>query len=235
MTVRLRLTAVGFALLIPALVVARWTAVLGSPLAPLALPGRVGPWTPTEEHELGPEILAQIEPDAHRLASYEARGRSPIWFYIGLYAGRGGKGGHSPEVCYPAQGWEILSTHSVELSVGNAEVLRAPLLKVHRGPLREAVLYWFQPAERWPADWAAEELLRIADAVAGRPQYAFVRLSTPWDGGPDAVHDLSEFAAEIAPAIRRAVELAPLPSAEAPGSQVQLRSAVIPPNRSGPL
>jgi hypothetical protein len=47
--------------------------------------------------------------------------------------------------------------------------------------------------------------MRIVDAVLGRPQYAFVRLSAPRDAGPDAARDLAEFAKRIAWPVRVAV------------------------------
>ena len=133
-------------------------------------------------------------------------GRTPIWLYVGIYTGRAGygKGAHDPEVCYPAQGWEIIGSWPLEISVGDSATLLIRQLEVHLGIHRETVLYWFQPSERWPSGAAAEQLLQILDAVAGRPQHAFVRLSGP--SGATAVRDLAEFAAGIAPAIRSAVE-----------------------------
>ncbi len=211
MRVRLRLVAVVLALLVPALVLARWTLAAGAPgepISPPSLPSRVGEWTATSEQTLDAEVLTLIEPAAYLVRLYEAPARAPIWLYMGVYAGRAGTGtgAHHPEVCYPAQGWEVLKSQALALPLGGAQELRAQQLSFHRGGAREAVLYWFQPAERWPLDAGAEELLRMLDAVAGRPQYAFVRLSARSDGSPAAADDLAEFAVGIAPAIRGVVE-----------------------------
>jgi hypothetical protein len=67
------------------------------------------------------------------------------------------------------------------------------------------VLYWFQPAGRWPLGAALEQLARVLDALAGRPQYAFVRLSAPADARFDGAGDLAEFAARVARPIRAAL------------------------------
>ena len=211
MTVKLRLAAVALTLLIPALVVGRWTLATGAtarPVAPPPLPRQVGPWTLSAAQEFEAEVLSVIEPDAYLMRLYEAPQRSPIWLYVGLYAGRAGygKGAHDPEACYPAHGWEVLGSRSIELPLADARSLRSRLLDFHKENLKEVVLYWFQPAGRWPTRAAAEELLRIFDAAAGRPQYAFVRLSAASDGNPGVSRDLAEFAAEIAPAVRTAVE-----------------------------
>ena len=211
MSVRRRLAAVVISLLIPALVLAQWQATARAPVQEIArpsLPLQVGSWTATAEDDLPDEVLAIVEPDAYLMRRYEAPGRTPIWIYVGVYAGRAGygKGAHDPEVCYPAQGWEIQHSRLLDVPVSDSGTLRTKLLDVHLETRSEAVLYWFQPAKRWPGWLALEELLRVSDAIAGRPQYAFVRLSGPSDTSPTAATDLAEFAAEIAPAIRTAVE-----------------------------
>jgi EpsI family protein len=154
-------------------------------------------------------VLDLIEPDTYVLRYYEAEGRTPIWLYVGLYAGRAGsgKGAHHPEACYPAHGWEILHSRAAALPLGDGETLHAQQLEFHQGNAREAVIYWFQPHGRWPSGAAAEQLLRIVDSFAGHSQYAFVRLSARIDGEPGAAaRDIEAFASQVAPHIRRAVE-----------------------------
>jgi EpsI family protein len=168
------------------------------------LPREVGPWHATRQSRLADDVLAMIDPDSHLMQLYEAPGRTPIWLYLGAYAGRAsyGKGAHDPEVCYPAQGWEILRSEWFAVPLGSSATLRTKRLEAHRGSAKEVVLYWFQPAKRWPAPDVGEQLMRVVDAVSGRPQYAFVRLSGPTDGGSTATRDLAEFAERIALPIR---------------------------------
>jgi len=211
MSARFRLAAVAIALLLPTLVLGRWLLVTRSSrpaVSPLSLPTEVGPWRARGESLLGAEVLAQIDPTAYLMRRYEAPGRTPIWLYVGVYAGRAGyaKGAHDPEVCYPAQGWEILQSELFDVPLVDGETLVTRRLEAHLGLTKESVLYWFQPAKRWPAQAAAEQLLRVLDAARGRPQYAFVRLSGPTDGGPTAARDLGEFAAEIAASVRAVVD-----------------------------
>lgn len=216
MRVKLRLAAVTFALLVPALILGRWSLGAGEPgsILPPSLPGRVGEWTVTLEQTLDAEVLAIIEPDAYLQRRYEAPDRPPIWLYVGVYAGRAGsgKGAHNPEACYPAQGWEIEHSQAAALPLGEGNELHLQQLIFRRGLAREAVLYWFQPARRWPVNMAAEQLLRILDALGGRPQYAFVRLSAPATETPGS--DLAEFAVAIAPAIRSLVDRVGTPALE---------------------
>jgi EpsI family protein len=216
MRVKLRLTAVPFALLLPALILGRWSLGTGEPpsVPPPSLPSRIGAWTATLEQTLEAEVLAQIEPDAYRVQLYEAPDRPPIWLYVGVYAGRAGSGksAHDPEVCYPAQGWEIEHSQAAVIPLEDGQDLHAQRLRFRRGLEREAVLYWFQPARRWPVSGGIEQLLRIRDALEGRPQYAFVRLSAP--STETSGSDLAEFAVEIAPAIRSLVDGVGTPALE---------------------
>ena len=211
MSARIRLAAVAVALLLPALVLGRWLVVTraAAPVVPIpALPTEVGPWRAVAEDRLDAEVLAMIEPDAYLMRRYEAPGRTPLWLYVALYAGRAGygKGAHDPEVCYPAQGWEILQSDLFDVPLADGDMLLTRHLETHQGLAKESVLYWFQPARRWPARAAREQLLRVLDASRGQPQYAFVRISGPSDGGPTAVRDLAEFTAQIAASIRTAVD-----------------------------
>ena len=211
MSSRLLLIATLAALLLPGALLARWMLVTDTPAQFLEvpdLPDEIGPWRVTDQRRLEADVLAIIEPDTYLMQQYTAPGRTAIWIYLGVYAGRAGygKSAHEPEVCYPAQGWEILRSESFDVPLADSETLRTKRLEAHLGPLKEAVLYWFQPAARWPAPEAGEELLRVVDAVNGRPQYAFVRLSGPSDGSDAAARDLAEFAALVAFPIRAYVE-----------------------------
>jgi EpsI family protein len=210
---KLRLACVTAALLLPACLLAAWVgagSLESDPLPAASLPRQLGPWVATEDRRLDEASLEIVAPDAHLLRLYEAPGRSPVWIYLGLYASRGSykKAAHDPEVCYPAQGWEVVGSRSVSIDLDGADpqILRAKLLDAHHGLDREAVLYWFQPAGRWPAVGAVEEILRVGDAVNGTSQYAFVRLSTPYGDDASAAHDLLEFARLLAPSVRARVD-----------------------------
>jgi len=99
-----------------------------------------------------------------------------------------------------------MRSESFGVPLADSVLLRTKRLEAHQGSAKEAVLYWFQPARRWPVPGVGEQLMRIVDAVSGYPQYAFVRLSGPTDGGEVANRDLAEFAARIALPIRDFVD-----------------------------
>lgn len=211
MSRRRLLVATLIAMLLPASLLVHWMRIDASEtqfVETPPMPQAVGPWRATRQSRLPDDVLEMIDPDSYLMQLYEAPGRTPIWLYLGVYAGRAsyGKSAHDPEVCYPAQGWEIMQSESFEVPLGDSALLRTKHLEAHQGSAKEAVLYWFQPARRWPAPDAGEQLMRIVDAVRGYPQYAFVRLSGPTDGGPMATRDLADFAAGIALPIREFVD-----------------------------
>jgi len=207
----LRLAAAATAFLLPALVLAQWNTAgdAGTDSKTSArLAQTLGSWQADADVALESDVLALIEPDAYLMRRYQAPGLTPAWIYAGIYRGRANyiKSAHEPEVCYPAQGWEIVHSQSQQIGVSTTESFPATLLHVQRGNEKEVVLYWFQPARRWPERGALEQLFRVFDAVVGRPEYAFVRLSAPAAPGEDSTRDLLELAGEAADEIRRMVE-----------------------------
>jgi EpsI family protein len=134
-----------------------------------------------------------------------------VWVYVALYAGgEAGGGAHDPAVCYPAQGWEATPAVEAELPADAGPKPVVKLLSATQGGREELVLYWFQPAGRWPSRGTSELLLRMLDRFHGSGQYAFVRLSTPIDrfGGVTreaAEQRLTRVAGDLAPWVRRVV------------------------------
>ncbi len=210
MNLRARLVLALLAAALPAATLASWTWSSSRAVTleqKLSVPLQAGPWQLDKESQLEADVLEMIQPLAYVMRRYQAPGRTPIWLYVGIYAGRAGQvGAHNPNVCYPAQGWEVLETESARIPVTDADEIAAQLLYAHKGRRTESVYYWFQPAGRWPAHGASEQILRMFDAVAGRPQYAFVRVSGAGLNTEAAVADRTEFSGEIGPAIRSEIE-----------------------------
>lgn len=213
MSARLRLMAVAASLLVPGLALARWMTSAGARGAEVrapALEAQLGSWSYRQETQLSADHFAMLEPDAYLWRLYTAPSGGGIWVYAALYGGRAGydAGAHDPEVCYPAQGWEILGARTASLPMPDGGRIVAKLLDAHQGAVSQKVLYWFQPAGRWPAAASLEQLARVGDAIAGRPQYAFVRLAATAEpgGGPRVEAELLDLAARVAWPIRAALE-----------------------------
>ena len=93
-----------------------------------------------------------------------------------------GDGIHSPEVCLPGGGWEIvtIAPHEIDMSAtpyGKFEVLRAIIRK---GTNDQLVYYWFdQRGRRMTNDYLAKIMVVWDSLRTGRTHGALVRYSTP--------------------------------------------------------
>ena len=197
-------------LALPVLILARWQATPIQTISKdyVALPDRIGEWRGGEYATFEEKVLAMIRPDSYLMRRYDAPGRTPLSVYVALYAGRAGHAfeAHDPRVCFPARGWEIVENESEQLRVTGSKGPIVTSLDAHHGADREKVLFWFQPANRWPHSTVGEEFLRILDALSGSPQYAFVRISAKSSGLGRAERDVQEFAQLVARHVRSAVE-----------------------------
>ena len=85
MRVRLRLAGVVVGLLLPGLVLGRWTLAVATERlaeASIALPSQLGPWIAASEEKLGDWVLAMIEPDAYLMRTYVREGTAPVSIYV---------------------------------------------------------------------------------------------------------------------------------------------------------
>ena len=172
------------------------------------IPQEIGSWTRTGESRFDDTDLRLVRPDEYKLWRYSGPQGSPIFVYIALYRGLGDYGAHSPESCYPSQGWEVSRSRTEVLPVSPDGVLRVRIIEAERAGQKELVLFWFQHAERWPLSAGLEQLVRVYDTIRGQPQYAFIRLSVPILGDADYQHALESLASALAPTVRHVLEKA---------------------------
>src|SRR5262245_59075442 len=101
-----------------------WTLQLRPALAvdvqPLAeLPARVGSWRVAEDIPIEPAIESELDADLNLHRMYVWPASPPIWLYVGYYGtDRGGRPEHTPQFCYPSQGWVIASERVLEVTPG---------------------------------------------------------------------------------------------------------------------
>jgi EpsI family protein len=174
------------------------------------IPARLGEFSVDRDDTLPDDVRAMLSPAAYLFRLYARADGAPVWAYVAFYDGVGASGAHDPQICYPAQGWDVVGLDDRALELPTGDQLHAHFLAATQGASEELVLYWFQPPERWPAAPRVEPWLRAVDGLAGRSRYAFVRLSTRVtpsapDSVPAAEEELGALARELAAPVRAAV------------------------------
>jgi EpsI family protein len=166
-----------------------------------ALPEQIGVWR-GEDVPLRPEEQAILRADFNLQRAYTHAFADPIWLYVGYYGtDRGGRTEHTPEVCYPANGWQILQKRA--LTVDPHRGLRANEYVAEFEGETELVLFWYRSRSRTGMlGWIGQALDRVTGRLfEGRADGALVRISTRFIGGDEifARTRLIEFASELDP------------------------------------
>lgn len=145
-------------------------------------PARLGDWTGAT-YTLEPEVAKTLGATDYVNAVYrDVNEAQPVQFFSAWYHSQTeGQGIHSPEVCLPADGWEIFSiaNHKVSLPTtvyGDFVVNRAI---IEKGLERQLVYYWFeQRGQRMTNDFAAKISVLKDGITRGRTDGALVRFVT---------------------------------------------------------
>ena len=159
-----------------------------------ALPGWTSVLAPVSN-----DALKVLKPTDYLSRNYTraADGRQ-VNVYVG-YHGKQPRGGaiHSPRLCLPANGWQIISLDRVPMpGRGDVEVNR---MVVGHGRDRQLVYYWYQGRGHIAASEYTSFLRRTLDvAIQRRSDEALVRFGT---SGNDAAAEraLAEIIEQVAP------------------------------------
>lgn len=163
--------------------------------------GRTSSLEPQIEHFLG--LTDYVLSDYTRA---DARG---VNLYVAYYASqRKGVSPHSPQVCIPGAGWQIVDFERTSY-VDPERGISMPLNRVMiaRGGQKQIVYYWFEQRGRRVANEYSSKWQLLADAVyLNRTDGALVRLTTPLYPGEteqDGDKRLRGFTREFLPEITR--------------------------------
>ncbi len=129
--------------------------------------------------QLVPDLQAGVGATDTLVARLVDAQRDPLNLFIAYYDHQeSGQSPHSPKVCMPGGGWEIMDTRRIRLRIDGRDrpVNRVRIVK---GNTTLLVYYWYYGRGKWLAnEWRMKwELFR--DAITGRhTNNALVRLST---------------------------------------------------------
>lgn len=147
------------------------------------LPSELAGWRAVDI-PMDQDVADMLRADANIQRAYVHTLGYVVFVYVGYYGtARGGTPEHTPEMCYPAQGWKVVQSMSVDL--GGESGLAAREFLVEKNGERRLVHFWYRTEDktgiqstaalRWRHFWS-----RLA---AGRGDGALVRLDTPIEYG----------------------------------------------------
>lgn len=177
-------------------------------------PSRLGDWSGTLS-SLSPAVEQGLGVDDYILSDYDRPDGAPVNLYVAYYASqRKGASPHSPIVCMPGGGWQIIQFDRT--AVPNSEAGgQSPINRavIERGRIKQLVYYWFVQRGRPVANEYWSKWYLFTDAIfKNRTDGALVRLTTPLaPGEPEQEADarLQSFLRELNP---RLTQFLPPPS-----------------------
>jgi exosortase D (VPLPA-CTERM-specific) len=141
------------------------------------------------------------------LSDYANAGGRIVNLYVAYYASqRSGISPHSPSVCIPANGWQIIDLERITFDGGDSKV-SLPLNRVviGKGLSKQLVYYWFDERGMQIANEYISKLYLLRDAILkNRTDGALVRLTTPiYPGEAEAEADkrLQKFTNVVVPTL----------------------------------
>lgn len=86
---------------------------------------------------------------------------------------------HRPEMCYPAQGWEIISKSYTTVPYGGKDV-QAVRVVAQKNDEKDVIIYWFASGRKVEASFVKQQLWMALDRLQTRKYgWAFIRISSP--------------------------------------------------------
>lgn len=175
---------------------------LGEHIAPkwTAIPYQLNEWTGNDG--AFDSAYGSDPADSSLLRIYTNSSTEPIIAYVGFYHNLAKyMEFHNPEICYPAQGWTLLSSGQAADSIHSRGEFRPEIAVVEKNGQRRLVVWWYYAGAR-----AFENRIRYAAAVlalaslGGRRDGAMVRLETRVSGSEEAAMSrLRDFEARFLP------------------------------------
>jgi len=151
-----------------------------------------------------------IDPaDSSLVRRFQNGDKTPIILYVGFYGDLGSvMQFHSPEICYPSQGWSILRLGYSPSFVYRKRSLRPQEAVVEKDGSRRLVIWWYSAGSS-----AFENRIRYVYAtlmlgsISGRTDGSLVRIEAPFgkDSEEEARKRVLEFQSRIVPKLDKAL------------------------------
>ena len=158
-------------------------------------------WKTVERQTISPPLLDKLRPSSYLARTYRRDDRS-LGLFIAYYAQqRSGETMHSPRVCLPGNGWEIVKQERATIQIhGQSQSVNR--YHIQKSGIHMLVFYWYQSPNHIIADEFVGKGLLIKDAVLGRSTAGtIVRIILPDD--TTGLREGAEFARALIPQVQR--------------------------------
>ncbi len=166
---------------------------------PMSVPGYEGKEMPYPEWL--PEELGARE---FFIRQYDNQQGTSISLYAAYFDARYGGTGHNPDVCYPAQGWEIIerSPGAVQAEGKTIEFTR---MLIQKGLAKQLVLFYFQTGDRIVPELSLYRLTAMVQGIVyNKIGGAIVLISAPIHGTVEETYaQETEFLRIVGPMLER--------------------------------
>lgn len=146
-----------------------------------SFPLLVGQWQGKPD-TLSQEVLKTLDLTDYLLVDYSQPEGAPINFYVAYYESqRKGSSPHSPTVCLPGGGWQIIDmSRQTFAGAGVKAPFEFNRVVIRKGKMTQLVYYWFEERGRVIADEYQVKWYLFRDALLdNRTDGALVRVITP--------------------------------------------------------
>ena len=146
-----------------------------------AFPRTIGEWQGKPE-TLGEEVLKTLDLSDYLLADFAKPNGMPVNFYVAYYESqRKGSSPHSPTVCLPGGGWQIVDMSRRTFPGTDTQAsFQFNRVLIRKGNTSQLVYYWFEERGRVMADEYQVKWYLFRDAlIDNRTDGALVRVITP--------------------------------------------------------
>ena len=160
----------------------------------------IGEWTVAEQQTWPASIVAILRPTSYMSRTYTRQGRQ-LNLFIAYYAQqRAGESMHSPSVCLPGSGWDIVSHGTTDIRLDGKPVALNQY-RVQNSGRRMLVIYWYQSRSRIITNEYLGKVALLKDALTGGyTSGSIVRILLPDDAA--AVQEGADFARDLIPQVQ---------------------------------
>lgn len=144
-------------------------------------PPDIGAWTGSSL-AIDPGVAEVLKADDYvNIDFHNPEEAASVNFWVAYYAVQKGDkyGIHSPQVCLPGEGWNILSFRQLEIGGQDKDAVEVNRVLMERSGRRSLVYYWFEGrGRRTTHELSARILLKVDDLLKARTDGALVRYVT---------------------------------------------------------